>query len=350
MNSATYQTLSANLHLAEVDLDSLLRRWQEPHRTWHGLGHLEALLDRIAELDVEEPTRHHLQLTALYHDIIYDPRSQTNEEGSADLFRADFSTHTDQAMVNAVAEAILSTKTGAAVNELGALFNPLDRAILHEQSLARLVAYEHQILREYQFASWPVYRDKRLEFLRRVSTQPEVSRAYQGLTEYVEGYRPKIALYAGSFDPFHTGHLNIVEKAERLFDKVIIAVGINPDKDSIGQEERLARVRATLPFHEVISFSGLLTHLTHEIEEYADATLVRGLRDGYDLEYELNQAQFMKDLEPLVQIVYLSCDREFQHVSSRSVRALRRFDPDAAAAYLPTKFAYATTAHENGRG
>jgi pantetheine-phosphate adenylyltransferase len=209
----------------------------------------------------------------------------------------------------------------------------MDRQILCSSSLSELLAWERDIAREYQLHPWPDYVAGRCHFLRE-----------NGLSElagYVESKRPRIGIYAGSFDPFHQGHLEILLRAEELFDKVIVAVGINPDKNAGTVEDRLDAVRESLPFHEVRGFVGLLTELVEEIGSYADAAVVRGLRDGYDLQQEINQARFLEDLSPQVRTVWIPCDRRSQHISSTAIRALRKFGSPAAASYLPDRFSYA---------
>jgi pantetheine-phosphate adenylyltransferase len=156
----------------------------------------------------------------------------------------------------------------------------------------------------------------------------------------IESRRPRIGLYPGTFSPFHTGHLSILEKAENIFDKVIIAVGINPDKDARTPQERLAEVQRILPFHEVIIFSGFLTELIQQHEEYADITVIRGLRNGNDLDYEVNQLRFMEEQYSSVRTMYLVCDKQFEHISSTSIRNLSRINPQFAEKYTPVKYQY----------
>jgi pantetheine-phosphate adenylyltransferase len=143
----------------------------------------------------------------------------------------------------------------------------------------------------------------------------------------------KMGVYAGTFNPFHMGHLDVLQQAEKIFDNVIIAVGKNPEKDGIKREDvpHLNKLR------HVTYYDGLLTTLLKEIsyEWIADVTLIRGLRNGADLSYEQNQVQFMKEMYPELQVVYFVCDKKYEHISSTMLRNLRKFSEFEYQKYIP---------------
>ena len=144
----------------------------------------------------------------------------------------------------------------------------------------------------------------------------------------------KVGIYAGSFQPFHKGHMNILEKAERIFDDVIIAIGRNPDKSQMDRDE----IEENLPEgRNTIFYEGLLTDLIIKLEgdlEEAEITLIRGLRDDMDLKYEAKQLQVMLDMKPDLKHILILCDRDFNHISSSMIRQLRSFSEDDARQYL----------------
>lgn len=156
----------------------------------------------------------------------------------------------------------------------------------------------------------------------------------------------RIAIYPGSFNPFTTGHLNILEKAEAIFGEgnVIIAVGINPDKLLIkdlpkevvlNMDPRAQNIKNNLPSKQVETFIGFLTDYVWEKEKQGfEVTIVKGLRNGADLDYEVNQLRFMEEMKSNVKVVFIACDKQFEHVSSSAYRALEKVRPGAGHKYL----------------
>jgi len=138
----------------------------------------------------------------------------------------------------------------------------------------------------------------------------------------------KVGIYAGSFNPFHKGHYNILLKSEKIFDKVIIARGINLEKQN-----------EILPFPKILedrtftSYSGLLTDYIKTLP-FDNITLIRGLRNSVDLQYEMNQYRYLQDLMPELQMVSIFCDKEYEHISSSGIRTLSQYGSDKVKDYL----------------
>lgn len=293
--------------------DEAFKRYEEPHRFYHTLNHIEDIFQQLTDRRLIDNAA--LLLATIYHDIIYDPRSATNEEDSEQYFTENFSG--DEALKQEVSTIILDTKKHRASTALSAIFCEIDLSILH-QPLQKLIAYEHQIFKEFQFVDYSIYKVKRLEVLRTLKEQvpnPDLD----ALITYVECRQPTIAVYPGSFNPFHKGHYNILQKAEQIFDKVIIARGINADKAPASHT-----MPAALTYRQIENYSGLLTDFANNLGY--PATIIRGLRNSTDLQYELNQYRYLQDLstKPL-NIVSIFCDREFEHISSTGIRNLEQF-------------------------
>jgi len=157
-----------------------------------------------------------------------------------------------------------------------------------------------------------------------------------------------IAIYPGSFNPFTVGHQNIVEKAEKIFGKenVIIAIGINPDKEGITgaialvndvneimknrAEAKVKVLKQQLPSKKVESYIGFLTEYVRTKEEEGyNVVVIRGLRNGHDFDYEYNQIRHMWDQMPELNIMCLFADPAYMHVSSSAYRALERVQAGA---------------------
>jgi len=139
----------------------------------------------------------------------------------------------------------------------------------------------------------------------------------------------RVALYAGSFDPLTNGHLDIVSRARRLADRVVVAILENDTKKPLFTvEERLAMIREIVgddPAVPVRSFSGLLV----DFAKQSGATLiVRGLRAVSDYEYELQMALMNRRLAPTIETVFLMAKEEYSYVSSRLVKEVARLRGD----------------------
>lgn len=134
------------------------------------------------------------------------------------------------------------------------------------------------------------------------------------------------AVCSGSFDPVTNGHLDIFERASRMFDELIICVFQNVKKQGFfSVEQRVELLRQSvihLPNVSVMSFSGLITDF---MKEHDAQIIVRGLRSVKDLEYEENEAYMIRHIEPKIDTVFLLTRPEYSFVSSSGVRELFRF-------------------------
>ncbi|MGH9366063.1 MAG: pantetheine-phosphate adenylyltransferase [Thermoanaerobaculia bacterium] len=139
----------------------------------------------------------------------------------------------------------------------------------------------------------------------------------------------RVALYPGSFDPPTHGHLDILARAKRLADRVIIAILENDAKKPLfSVPERIAMVREILgedPAVSVRSFSGLLVDFARDS---GASLIVRGLRAVSDYEYELQMALMNRRLSPAVETVFLMAKEEYSYVSSRLVKEVARLGGD----------------------
>lgn len=176
-------------------------------------------------------------------------------------------------------------------------------------SLESTMAHERGIFLAHQSVKYAAYREARLAWL---NEKPNTEDA----AAFVRCFTPVIGLFAGSFNPFHKGHYNILEKAERIFDKVIIAFGRNPDKER-GREWP---VPAAIKDRQIEEYEGLLTDFVQSLGH--DVVVVRGLRNSTDFQYEQNQYRYIQELMPGIRIVNIFCDKEFEHISSSGIRTL----------------------------
>lgn len=133
----------------------------------------------------------------------------------------------------------------------------------------------------------------------------------------------RTVVYPGSFDPCTNGHLDIIERSSRLFDRVIVAVLINSAKQPLfSVDERIEFLRTAaekLPNVEIRSFSGLLIDFMKEM--HAD-TVIKGIRAVSDFEYEFQMALTNKELLPNLETLFLHTSKEFMFLSSSIVKEI----------------------------
>ena len=139
----------------------------------------------------------------------------------------------------------------------------------------------------------------------------------------------KIAVYPGSFDPITLGHLNIIKRASRLFDKVYVCVMVNSDKrPTFSKEERvdfIRRVTEKFGNVEADSSDDLLVKYARSKDA---AFIIKGLRALSDFDWEFQIALTNKKLEPAVDTVFLTADEKYTYLSSTVVREMARYDVD----------------------
>lgn len=144
------------------------------------------------------------------------------------------------------------------------------------------------------------------------------------------------AFFAGSFNPFTTGHADIVERALHIFGRVIIAIGINvrkADDDADRRAESIRRLYAAEPRVDVITYSGLTAAVA---AEHNATVLLRGVRTASDYEYELQMADINRSING-IETVLLTARPELASVSSSMVRELRSFGFDTSR-FTPSDF------------
>ena len=141
---------------------------------------------------------------------------------------------------------------------------------------------------------------------------------------------PKRALFPASFDPLTNGHLDLVHRAQRVFDEVVVATATNVDKSggTFSVDERLAILREVFgdePRIRVESFSGLVVDFAEEI---GATTIIRGLRAMSDFEYEFEMALMNRHLKPDIEVLFMMTSLECLYVSSSRLKELAYFGAD----------------------
>jgi len=142
------------------------------------------------------------------------------------------------------------------------------------------------------------------------------------------GTRPgkNVAVYTGVFDPVHLGHLDIIRRGSRLYDRLVVGVGNNPEKQPFFlPDERVKlvqRIAAVYPNVEVLPFEGLAVRFVRQV---GARIMLRGLRTLSDMEYEFTMSLTNLALDPEIETVFLMAKEEYSHVSSTLIRQIASF-------------------------
>ncbi len=162
---------------------------------------------------------------------------------------------------------------------------------------------------------------------------------------------PRIAVYAGSFDPLTLGHLDIIERGARIFHRLVVGIGINPDKDALFTvEERLKLITSSVADYDnvtVESFEGLTVNFA---ERCGAVVMLRGVRTLSDMEAEFTMSLANRALTPEIETMFLMASEKYSHISSSLIKQiakmgaasntqrLRKFVPEPVIDPLLAKF------------
>ena len=333
------------------DILKVKNAWAEKHRFYHNNDHLRDLVDKVNKKDnLSDMQKSLLIIAAAYHDVFYDPklRGGVNEVKSRDIFlehaRNSKYFKDQKVFIDVISDAIIATADREApkyisgvkngTEDLGFLpqtFWCMDNSIL-ECGMKELFVYEQKIYKEFQWATWEDYKKHRTYFLQNEFERNNNTNLLH-LVSFIESKIPNIGIYPGTFDDFHKGHLNILNKAERIFDKVILVRGVNPEKDTfVGENDSFPQ---SVSNRQIIFWDGLTTDLVKELEQQNQkVTVIRGLRDGKDLAYEVNNLRLMQDFYKDIEVVFIHCDKEYEHISSSAIKKAGKFGDKIKNLYL----------------
>ena len=147
----------------------------------------------------------------------------------------------------------------------------------------------------------------------------------------------RTAVFTGTFDPLTLGHLDVIRRGCVLFEHVVVAVGINPNKASLFTiEERLGLARSVLADVENVSVESFEELTVQFVRRIGARVILRGLRTLTDMEYEFGMTLTNHRLDPSIETVFLMADGEYSHVSSTLIIQIARFGgPAVLSRFVP---------------
>lgn len=141
----------------------------------------------------------------------------------------------------------------------------------------------------------------------------------------------RIAVYPGTFDPITNGHIDLVNRAAPLFERLVVGVAASPSKGpALPLELRVGLARQALAHHDNVEIRGFSSLLAHFVREVGGGVLLRGLRAVSDFEYEFQMASMNRHLIPEVETLFLTPAEQYGFISSSLVREISRLGGDVS--------------------
>ena len=157
--------------------------------------------------------------------------------------------------------------------------------------------------------------------------------------------RQRTAVYPGTFDPITNGHVDLVNRAAPLFERLVLGVAESPSKGpAMPLEQRVSLAREATAHHPNVEVRGFNSLLAHFVREVGAGVLLRGLRAVSDFEYEFQLASMNRHLIPEVETLFLTPAEQYGFISSSLVREIARLGGDVSG-FVPPAVASALQAH-----
>lgn len=148
----------------------------------------------------------------------------------------------------------------------------------------------------------------------------------------------RTAVFTGTFDPLTLGHLDVIRRGRLLFERLVVAIGVNPNKQSLFTiEERVEQVRRILAPYENVEVEAFNELTVQYVRRIGARVILRGLRTLSDMEYEFSMTLTNARLDPEIETVFLMADAEYSHVSSSLIKQVARFGgAEALSRFVPS--------------
>ena len=145
----------------------------------------------------------------------------------------------------------------------------------------------------------------------------------------------RIGVYPGTFDPITLGHLDIIDRASKIFDRLVVSVVMNPEKHPLFEiDERVELIKKAVAAYPNVEVGSSIELLANFARQYENPVIIKGLRNHIDYEYETTMAVFNKKLNPQLETFFITAKLEYTYVSSTAVRQLALYGADLSD-YVP---------------
>jgi len=306
--------------------------YNESHRYFHNMDHINDIL-KLIDIHFTEKTDNTTYydafvVAAYFHDSVYDPRhpEYSVSKSISFLISNTIRISSNPVVIDLAIDLIKGTNIydeNKCTPEQN-LFNSFDRDVL-TKPLKDLISYGDKIWKEYSFLDRDHFISEHIKLLKSIDAgkNPDMPAYFA----YIKCKKIRVGIYPGSFNPFHKGHKFIVSEANKIFDKVVISIGDNPDKKNTSLNFKVCDgYLPNVKYFEVVKFNGLLSDLVNYYEDKNyDVTIIKGIRDGMDLDYENKQRLFLKDFKPDLKYVYIPCSNDYSYISSNMLRVIEKF-------------------------
>jgi len=137
----------------------------------------------------------------------------------------------------------------------------------------------------------------------------------------------RLAVYTGVFDPIHWGHVDVIRRGSRIFDRLVVGVGINPEKRTFfSLEERVELVKSVVAPYANVEVRPFTDMAVRFVRAVGAVIMIRGLRTLSDMEYEFTMSLTNLALDPEIETIFLMAKEEFSHISSTLIRQIAAFE------------------------
>ena len=332
-----YETISSNTDNTYVDILNLLESLKESDwndNPYHNKDHTRTVLTNMI-LNSKTPLPKELLVATVFHDIKYSIYNKENENIKiACDYACDFLSGKEytSSFIEEVVDIIKNK------HELYPILLKSDLSHFI-RTVEEIIEIEKLIFKEYSKYDFYFYRKERNKILKEISlnSDTDIQNGIEIALGWLNTFEPKIGWFCGSFAPLHVGHIDILDKAKTIFDKVVLVRGYNPDKKINLSDYPLDSIDE-LKFIEIIELSKQETIPDRLNSKKYIPTMIRGIRNVNDLIEAQTWIKQINELnENLVNMFLIDGDSSLNHISSSFLRAIQNKKQYNTYSKIPNK-------------